>query len=68
MALTKSVEESLNEASAHLRNALAFAARNERPVICNQIAKVLSDIDGIGSMETIFDTLEEKIAEMEDDD
>lgn len=50
MALSNSVEESLKEASAHLRNALAYAARQERPVVCTRIAKTLSDIDSIGSI------------------
>ena len=59
MALSNSVEESLKEASSHLRNALAFAARQERPVVCTQIAKILSDIDSIGSIENILDTLED---------
>ena len=67
MALSNSVEESLNEASGQLRNALAFAARQERPVVCTQIAKLISDIENIGSMDSILDTLDEKIAEMEDD-
>tara|TARA_B100002019_G_scaffold233489_1_gene207524 strand:- start:1706 stop:1909 length:204 start_codon:yes stop_codon:yes gene_type:complete len=67
MALSKSVEESLTEAEANLRNALAFAARQERPIVCTQIAKLISDIESIGSMDSILDTLDEKIAEMEDD-
>ena len=67
MALSNSVEGSLNEASGQLRNALAFAARQERPVVCTQIAKLISDIENIGSMDSILDTLDEKIAEMEDD-
>lgn len=67
MALSKSVEESLTEAEANLRNALAFAARQERPLVCTQIAKLISDIENIGSMDSILDTLDEKIAEMDDD-
>ena len=67
MALSKSVEESLTEAEANLRNALAFAARQERPIVCNQIAKMIGDIENIGSMDSILDTLDEKIAEMDDD-
>jgi benzoyl-CoA reductase/2-hydroxyglutaryl-CoA dehydratase subunit BcrC/BadD/HgdB len=66
MALSKSVEESLNEASAHIRNALSYAARQERPVVCTQIAKILSDIDSIGSIENILDTLDNTISELED--
>ena len=67
MALSKSVEESLTEAEGNLRNALAFAARQERPLVCTQIAKLISDIESIGSMDSILDTLDEKIAEMDDD-
>lgn len=63
MALSKSVEESLNEASATLRNALAFAARQERPIVCTQIAKTLSDIDSIGSFDSILDTLDSTMNE-----
>ena len=63
MALSKSVEESLNEASASLRNALAYAARQERPIVCTQIAKTLSDIDSIGSFDSILDTLDSTMNE-----
>tara|TARA_B100001142_G_scaffold154409_1_gene154848 strand:+ start:358 stop:558 length:201 start_codon:yes stop_codon:yes gene_type:complete len=66
MALSNSVKESLNEASAHLRNALAYAARQERPLVCTQIAKLLSDIESVGAFENIMDTLGNTISEMED--
>jgi hypothetical protein len=59
MALGKQVEESLKEAEASLRNALAFAARQERPVVCSQIAKIINEIDHIGSFDGIMDKLEE---------
>jgi len=59
MALGNQVEESLKEAEANLRNALAFAARQERPIVCTQIAKMISDIESIESMDSILDTLEE---------
>ena len=55
MALSNSVQESLDEASATLRNALAYAARQERTMVCTQIAKLLSDIESIGSFDSIFD-------------
>ncbi len=64
MALSKSVEESLNEAMSDLRNALAFAARQERPIVCTQIARILSEIESIGSFENIMDTLDDKISDM----
>ena len=59
MALGNKVNESLNEASSHLRNALAYAARGERPLVCKQIANLISEIDGISSFDGIMDTLEE---------
>jgi hypothetical protein len=59
MALGKQVEESLKEAEANLRNALAFAARQERPIVCTSISKLISDIDRIGSFDGILDKLEE---------
>ena len=59
MALGNKVSESLNEASSNLRNALAYAARGERPIVCKQIADLISEIDHIGSFDGIMDTLEE---------
>jgi hypothetical protein len=59
MALGKQVETNLQEASASLRNALAYAARQERPIVCKQISNLISEIEGIGSFDTIMDKLEE---------
>ena len=59
MALGKQVEESLVEASSSLRNALSYAARQERPIVCKQIANLISEIDSIGSFDGIMDKLEE---------
>ena len=59
MALGKQVDESLREADASLRNALAFAARQERPIVCTQIARTINEIEQIGSFDTILDKFEE---------
>ena len=59
MALGKQVEESLAEATGSLRNALSYAARQERPIVCTQIANLISEIDSIGSFDGILDKLEE---------
>ena len=59
MALGKQVEESLAEATGSLRNALSYAARQERPIVCKQIANLISEIDSIGSFDGILDKLEE---------
>jgi hypothetical protein len=57
MALSDSVQNSLDGAESSLRNALAFAARQERPIVCTQISKMISDIESIGTMDELLDTL-----------
>ena len=57
MALSDSVQNSLDGAESSLRNALAFAARQERPVVCTQIAKLLSEVESIGSFDELLDSL-----------
>ena len=59
MALSQSVEQSLDEASASLRNALAYAARGERPVVCSAISELLCRIDNMKSFDGILDRLDE---------
>lgn len=58
MALSQSVEESLDEAQAAMRNALAFAARNERPMVSKCISELMCDIDKLKSLDELFDTLD----------
>ena len=65
MALSDSVQNSLIEAESSLRNALAYAARQERPIVCTQIAKLISDVESINSFDSLLDTLDNTISEME---
>ena len=58
MALGAQVEESLKEAEASLRNALAFAARQERPMVCGVIAELICRIEGVMSTNSLLDKLE----------
>ena len=58
MALSNSVEESLKEAEQSLRNALAFAARQERPMVCSVISELIARIDSMKSTDEILDKLE----------
>ncbi len=60
MALSNSVEESLKEAEQSLRNALAFAARQERPMVCSVISELISRIDSMKSTDEILDKLESR--------
>jgi len=62
MALSKSVSESLREAESHLRNALAFAARQERPLVCTSIAKLIQEMESLQTFDEIMDKLESREA------
>ena len=59
MALSQQVVESLDEAQASLRNALAYAARNERPLVNQGIADLLCSIEKLKSIDKLFDTIED---------
>jgi hypothetical protein len=60
MALSQSVEESLKEAEQSLRNALAYAARQERPMVCSTIADMISRIDTVMHTDALLDKLENR--------
>ena len=60
MALSQSVEESLKEAEGSLRNALSYAARQERPMVCSVIADLISRIESLQSTDAILDKLENR--------
>tara|TARA_B100001094_G_scaffold317590_1_gene360180 strand:- start:1004 stop:1213 length:210 start_codon:yes stop_codon:yes gene_type:complete len=67
MTLSKQVEESLNEAQASLRNALAFAARNEEPYISKHIADVLASIENIKHVTNLM-AISDKVMKQLDED
>jgi hypothetical protein len=60
MALATQVEESMTEAQQSLRNALAFAARTERPMVCGVIADLISRIESVMSTDSLLDKLESR--------
>jgi len=60
MTLGTQVEESLKEAEANLRNALAFAARTERPMVCSVISDLISRIESLQNTEKILDRLDSR--------
>ena len=61
MSLSKSVEESLKEAEASLRNALSYAARQEKPFIARAISCMICDIDGLIKADELLDKLETRM-------
>jgi hypothetical protein len=58
MALSQSVEESLKEAEASLRNALSFAARQERPIVCCSISEMIQRIQLLKTTDNFIDKIE----------
>ncbi len=60
MALSQSVEENLKDAEQSLRAALAFAARQERPVVCSVISDMISRIESVMNTDKLLDKLENR--------
>ena len=68
MALTKQVEESLNEAQGNLRNALAYAARNEEPYMSKHIADIMFSIENLKNVTNLMAISDKVIKQLEDED
>ena len=60
MALSETVERNLKDAEQSLRAALAFAARQERPMVCSVIADLISRIESVMSTDSLLDKLENR--------
>ena len=66
MSLSAQVSESLKDAQSDLRNALAYAARNEEPWMVKHIATALSDIDNLFHVESLLERADKVIEELEE--
>ncbi len=64
--LTQQVEDSLRAAQEHLRDALAFAARGEKPYVAKHIASFLADIDNLVDAQDIIEKMRERLVEETD--
>ena len=67
MALSDTVENSLKEAEASLRNALAFSARQEKPFVSREISEMICRIDSLIKTDNLIDKLEERMKGFGDD-
>ena len=67
MALSKNVQENLEEAQSYLRSALANAARSEKSNIAHGISELVVGIDRIIKMEEFSDKIEEITDKMKKD-
>ena len=66
MALSAQVETALNEAQDKLREALAFAARSEKPYISKHISDMMMKIDCLNEVSTLIDNVEDAMKEHEE--
>ena len=67
MTLSKQVQDSLDEAVASLRNALAFAARSEEPYISNHIADVMFQIENLKNVSNVLAMSEKIMKDLEEE-
>ena len=68
MTLSKQVQTSLDEAVASLRNALAFAARNEEPQISKHIADVMFQIENLKSVTNLMAISDKVMKQLEEEE
>ena len=67
MALSEQTLESLRKAEVHLRDALAFAARVEKPYIVRELGVMISHLDQVANTESFFDKIDEAVKKVEEE-
>ena len=55
MSLSNQVKESVNQASGTLREAVAFAARTEHPVVISSLTDILVRLESLEHMDELMD-------------
>ena len=68
MTLSKQVQDSLDEAIASLRNALAFSARNEEPYVSKHIADLMHSIENIKHVTNLMAISDKVMEQLEEED
>ena len=66
MALSEQTIDHLLDVESHLRTAIKGAAVNEKPLVINQISKLLYDIDHLKEFENLQDIVESAMKEREE--
>ena len=67
MALSEQTLESLKKAEVHLRDALAFAARVEKPYVVRELGTMISHLDQVTSTESFFDKIDDLTKKVEEE-
>jgi len=60
MALSQQTLENLLEAESHIRAAIKSAATNEKPLVVQQLSKILMDMEHCKKFEEIMDMLDNR--------
>lgn len=60
MALSNQVKESVNSAAGMLREALAFAARTEHPVVISSLTDILVRLESLEHMEDLMEKFDKQ--------
>jgi len=60
MALSKQTLDHLLEAESHIRAAIKSAAINEKPMVVQQLSKILMDMEHCKKFEEIMDMLDNR--------
>ena len=60
MALSQQTLEHLLEAESHIRAAIKSAAANEKPLVVQQLSKILMDMEHTKKFEEIMDMLDSR--------
>ena len=68
MTLSKQVQDSLDEAQASLRNALAFSARNEEPYVSKHIADLMHSVENIKHVTNLMAISDKVMKQLEEED
>ena len=68
MTLSTQVEESLRASQEHLRDALAFAARGEKPYVAKHIANFLADIDNLIDAQEMMEKIRDGLTKKEEEE
>ena len=66
--LTQQVEDSLRASQEHLRDALAFAARGEKPYVAKHIAAFLADIDNLIDAQDLIENMRDIMEKKKEED
>jgi hypothetical protein len=68
MALSDKVEDKMKEAEGILRDAIYWAAKNEKPAVINAISRIILEIDTLIKIDKFQDKLEEAMKNRNNND